>query len=112
MEKTTIKISKETSKQLGEIINWLRVFGSKKDFVEELVKAFYTTLKHYKEQGAFFILLGSPKLTKNGLLFPIKALSDVVFGSIPVRMDVSEEEVDRIVEKEIKKRFKEMEKNE
>ena len=112
MEKTTIKISKQTSEQLAEIIHWLKVFASKKEFVEELVLIFYNTLKRFKEQGAIFILLGSPKLTKKGLLFPIKALSDVVFGVIPCRMDLSEEEADKIVENEIKKKFEEMEKNE
>ncbi|RLI73027.1 hypothetical protein DRO91_03825 [Candidatus Heimdallarchaeota archaeon] len=112
MEKTTIKISKQTSKQLAEIINWLRVFASKKDFIESLVESFYTTLKRFKEQGAIFILLGSPKLTKEGLLFPIKALNNVVFGVIPCRMNISEEEADFIVDREIKKKFEEMSQNE
>jgi len=110
MEITTIKISKETSKQLAEILKILRVFPTKKSFVEEIVSSFYTILKKFKESGAVFVLFGNAKLTKQGLLFPIAGISEVVFGVIPCKMDVPEEEADKLVEKEIKKKFKELSK--
>lgn len=89
LKKTIFKISRQISEQLAERIKILRVFPSKKGFIEEIVKAFYTTLKRFKEQEAVFVLLGSPKLTKQGLLFPIAGLSEVVFGFVQCRMDLT-----------------------
>ena len=110
-ENTTLWISKKANQKLDKIIKALRVFN-KKGFIEEIIQVFSEAIEQLQGNGATFILLAKPRITKKGIVFPIQGISDVVFGVIPCRMDLTDEQADRLVEKEVKKKFKEMEKNE
>ena len=110
-ENTTLWISKEASKKLDKIIKALRVFN-KKGFIEEIIQVFSEAIEQLQNDGATFILLAKPRITKKGIVFPIQGISEVVFGVIPVKMDLSEEEADKIVQNEIKKKFEELSQNE
>mgnify|MGYP000636768519 CR=1 FL=1 len=105
-ETTTVRLSKESSRKLDQIVKAVRIY-TKKSLLEDLIEVLHQAIQRElgKSNGDRLILLAKPRYQKHAVLIPIASV-EFVSGKIEVPMDISDQEADSIVKKEIEQKFR------